>query len=463
MPRNCKTERGAPGFAPEAIPASISGMDVSAWLVPVLTFAVGLGAGAMLALRSRAGSVRSQEREAAAALARAEALEREGDRLQVSLREKQEETLALGMKLATAEEANRLLGERLAEDAGRLREMQDRMKLEFEALASRLLEEKSSRFLDQNQQNLSTLLSPLKDRLADFRERLETLHGAGEKSSAELRGELKTLRELNRKISEEARDLTQALRGQSKAQGSWGELVLERILEKSGLTKGAEYETQWSLKDEEGGRRMPDVVIRLPEGRHLLIDAKVSLTAYERLCAAESESEKEAARREHVGSVRRHVEELSAKDYPKLEELQTPDFVLMFLPVETALHEALQADPGLYLYAFDRNVVLVSSSTLLIALRAVESVWRRHKQTLNAQEIARQAGRLHDAFALFVSSLEEIGNRLDQARAAYEQSLARLSTGKGNLVRRVMELEKLGARAEKTLPQTLVRRASEDV
>lgn len=438
-------------------------MDFLAWLVAGFAFAAGAVAGALFVMRSRGAALRNLERDGAASAARAEAVERELDRMRGELHARQEESLALGMKLAAAEEANRQLAGRLEGDAARLYEMQERMKLEFESLATRLLDEKSSKFLDQNQQNLGVLLGPLKDRLADFRERLETLHGAGEKSTAELRGELKALRDLNRKISEEANDLTRALRGQSKAQGSWGELVLERILEKSGLTKGTEYETQWSLRDTEGGRRMPDVVIRLPEGRHLLIDAKVSLTAYERLVAAGSDVEREAARREHTASVRRHVEELSAKDYPALEELQTPDFVLMFVPVETALHEALQADPGLYIHAFDRNVVLVSSSTLLVALRAVESVWRRHKQTLNAQEIARQAGRLHDAFALFVSSLEEIGNRLDQARAAYEQSISRLSTGKGNLVRRVMELEKLGARAEKTLPQTLVRRASEDV
>jgi DNA recombination protein RmuC len=203
------------------------------------------------------------------------------------------------------------------------------------------------------------------------------------------------------------------------------------------------------------------VVIRLPENRHLIVDAKVSLTAYERFVNAGSDAERQSALREHALSVRRHVEELSRKDYPSLPELQSPDFVLMFIPVEPALHMALQQDGTLFGDAFERNVVLVSSSTLLITLRAIESVWRRQKQTLNALEIARQAGNLHDQFVLFVESLQEIGQRIEQARVSYEQALGRLSTGRGNLVKRTMELQKLGARAERQLPPGVVQGATE--
>jgi DNA recombination protein RmuC len=301
------------------------------------------------------------------------------------------------------------------------------------------------------------LLDPLRQRLTEFRERIDAIHTEDTQSAAALREQLAQLRELNRRMADECGALTRALKGESKTQGAWGELVLERILEKSGLQKGIEYETQAGFRAGDGARFHPDVVIRLPENRHLIIDAKVSLTAYERHVNAETEAARQAALREHVLSVRRHVEELSRRDYPSLPELQSPDFVLMFVPVEPALHLALQQDGALFGDAFERNVVLVSSSTLLVTLRAVESVWRRQKQTLNALEIARQAGNLHDQFVLFV----EIGQRLDQARAAYEQAFGRLSTGRGNLVRRTLELQKLGARAEKQIPPGLAQRALE--
>lgn len=381
--------------------------------------------------------------------------------LEESLAAERRGSSELCSSLATVRAENSHLLERIDSEAGRLAEMQDKMRLEFENLANRLLEEKSTKFLDQNQQHLSAMLTPLRERLGEFRERMDTIHTEEEKSAAALGIQLKSLHELNRQMAEEAENLTNALKGQSKTQGSWGELVLERILEKCGLTKGLEYETQASFQGEDGSRRMPDVVIHLPEGKNLIIDAKVSLTGYEKAVNADSEGKRASALREHVLSVRRHVDELSGKDYPGLKSLQSPDFVLMFVPVEPALHLALQEDPALYGDAFEKNVVLVSSSTLLVALRAVESVWRHHKQTENAQEIARQAGNLHDAFVLFLESLQEVGSRLQQARDAYDQSLTRLASGRGNLVKRTLDLQKLGARGDKTIPPAIARLSAE--
>jgi len=416
---------------------------------------VGLGVGLLvgwLATRARAAGPES----------RAALLEERLARLDADLCAEREKALATAGMLATREAEVVFLKQRLSGDAERLADLQSQMKLEFENLSSRLLEEKSEKFLEKNQQSLTALLGPLRERLGEFRERMETLHTEEEKSTSALVEQLRHLRELNQQMAEETGHLTNALKGQSKSQGSWGELVLERILEKSGLTSGLEYETQTSHRDADGSRKMPDVIIRLPEGKCLIIDAKVSLTAYERSVNAETEASRLAALREHAGSLRRHIDELSHKDYAGLAELQTPDFVLMFVPIEPALSLALQHDPSLYGDAFDKNVILVSSSTLLVSLRAVESVWRHHKQTLNAQEIARQAGNLHDAFVNFTETLQEIGNRLEQARGAYDLALTRLTTGRGNLVKRTLDLQKLGARGEKQLAAPLARLALEE-
>lgn len=400
--------------------------------------------------------------EAAAHAARAGQLSSELEKSRAELAAERTKNGDLSTRLARAEAASDGLEQRLAEEAARLGEMQARFRAEFENLANRILEEKSAKFLSQNSEHLATLLDPLRQRLGEFRDRIETIHTEDVQSTAALREQLAHLKELNRRMTDEAGALTRALKGESKTQGSWGELILERILEKSGLQKGIEYDTQAGFRGEDGARFLPDVVIHLPEGRHLVIDAKVSLTAYERFVNADAEPARQSALRDHTASVRRHVEELSRKDYPSLPELQSPDFVLLFIPVEPALHLALEQDGGLFSDAFDRNVILVSSSTLLITLRAVESVWRRQKQTLNALEIARQAGKLHDQFALFAESLQEIGLRLEQARASYDLAVSRLSTGRGNLVRRTMELQKLGARADKQIPAPLIQRASAD-
>jgi DNA recombination protein RmuC len=430
---------------------------------------LGLGAGLLGALIGwlaasllAARRLAARTAETAVASARAEAVAGELAAAESALTAERTRAGDFATRLAAAEADRAHLDRRLAEEAARLAEVEQRFRTEFENLANRILEEKSARFLAQNQEHLTTVLEPLRHRLGEFRDRIEAIHTEDVQSTAALREQLAQLRDLNRQMTGEAAALTRALKGESKTQGSWGELILERILEKSGLEKGREYETQASRQNAEGARFLPDAVIHLPDNHHLIIDAKVSLTAYERSVADVPEAERRVARREHAVSVRRHVDELSRKDYPGLPGLESPDFVLMFVPVEPALHLALQEDPALFGDAFEKNVVLVSSSTLLITLRAVESVWRRQKQTLNALEIARQAGALHDQFVLFVDALQDVGQRIDQARAACDQAMGRLSTGRGNLVRRTLELRKLGARAEKTLDADLARRALDD-
>ena len=420
-------------------------------IAALLGLAIGWLGAQLLAARKLAAT----HSETAAHAARSEQFSTELDKARAELTTERKKTDELTGGLAAAEADRANLRQRREEETKHLTEIQSRFRLEFENLANRILEEKSTKFLTQNHEHLTTLLDPLRQRLGEFKERVETIHTEDTKSSAALREQLQQLKDLNRQMSDEAAALTRALKGESKTQGSWGELILERILEKSGLQKGIEYETQSSYRADNGSRLLPDVVIHLPEGKHIIIDAKVSLVAYERYVNADTEAAKQSTLREHALSLRRHIDELSRKDYPGLPDLQSPDFVLMFIPVEPALHLALQQDEALFGDAFEKNVVLISSSTLLVTLRAIESVWRRHKQTLNALEIARQAGNLHDQFVLFAESLQEIGARLDQARESYDQALSRLSTGRGNLVRRVTELQKLGARTEKQLPASL--------
>ena len=420
-------------------------------IAALLGLAIGWLGAQLLAARKLAAT----QSDSAAHAARSEQFSTELDKARAELTTERKKTDELTGGLAAAEADRANLRQRREEETKHLTEIQSRFRLEFENLANRILEEKSTKFLTQNHEHLTTLLDPLSQRLGEFKERVETIHTEDTKSSAALREQLQQLKDLNRQMSDEAAALTRALKGESKTQGSWGELILERILEKSGLQKGIEYETQSSYRADNGSRLLPDVVIHLPEGKHIIIDAKVSLVAYERYVNADTEAAKQSTLREHALSLRRHIDELSRKDYPGLPDLQSPDFVLMFIPVEPALHLALQQDEALFGDAFEKNVVLISSSTLLVTLRAIESVWRRHKQTLNALEIARQAGNLHDQFVLFAESLQEIGARLDQARESYDQALSRLSTGRGNLVRRVTELQKLGARTEKQLPASL--------
>ncbi len=329
---------------------------------------------------------------------------------------------------------------------------------QFQALASEILEEKSQRFSAQHKSELDLLLKPLGEKLQSFEKKVEETYVNEAKERFSLAEEVRKLQAANLQISQEAVNLTRALKGEAKTRGNWGEVILERVLERSGLVKGREYETQVTLEGD-AGRLRPDVVVRLPENKHIVIDSKVSLVAYDRYYAAPDEVAREAALAEHVASMRRHIDDLAAKNYQGRDTLNAPDFVAMFVPIEPAFYLAAQCDDALYLDAFEKRVVIVTPATLLAMLSTVSTLWRRELQTQNALEIAKRSGDLYDKFVGFVEALQEIGSRLASAQDAYERAVGRLSAGRGNLVRKVEELKRLGARAEKSLPADLLARA----
>lgn len=333
---------------------------------------------------------------------------------------------------------------------------------QFEQLANRIFEEKTQRFQRSSQDSLELSLKPFREQLKDFRSRVDHIYDSENRERGELREQLKSLQDMNRNISREAQNLTKALKGDNKAQGNWGEVILERVLEESGLHKGREYETQASFTDDSGRRRQPDVIVHLPEDKDIIIDAKVSLIAYERYCSAEDEAERSAALREHIQSVRQHVSGLSTKAYQHIEAIRSLDFVFIFIPIEAAFMAAFEHDPDLFRSAYEKNIIVVGPTTLLATLRTVQSIWRYERQNRNAEKIAAEAGALHDQFALVVESLEEIGKHLERGQGAYDKTLKRMTEGRGNLVGRVARLEALGAKVKKQLPAALVERADVD-
>jgi DNA recombination protein RmuC len=338
-----------------------------------------------------------------------------------------------------------------AEKLQLLEQAELRLREAFQNLANGILEDKAERFREQSTQQLGGLLDPFKLQLKEFRETIDQRHASDQHERGMLTQEIQSLRQLNQRISEDALKLTRAMKGDTRTQGARGELVLERVLEASGLSQGREFELQVVFADEEGGRPRPDVIVHLPDSKDLVIDAKVSLTAYERLCAATDDIQREASLREHVASMRRHVDGLSKRNYEAIPGLRTLDFVLLFVPVEAAFMEAIRADDGLYTYALSKNISLVSPSTLLATLRTVSHLWRIEDRNLNAAEIARQAGALHDSFVLLVNELESLGDALNKAQMLHEGMLKRIGSGRGNLIGRVDRLRKLGADTRKQL------------
>lgn len=330
---------------------------------------------------------------------------------------------------------------------------------EFKALATQILDENSRKMAEQNRDTLDNVLQPLRLQLSDFRQKVEEAYEKESQQRFSLAHEIQRLQSLNERISEDAVNLTNALKGQTKLQGVWGEVILERVLERSGLVRGREYEIQVSLKDQQGQRLQPDVILYLPENRHVVIDSKVSLTAYAAYYGAENEEQGRQFLRQHVQSIRNHIRGLSRKQYQDLTGLSSLDFVLLFIPVEGAFSAAVQAEAELFNEAFEQNIVLVSPSTLLATLRTIHNIWRYEYQSRNAQEIARQAGNLYDKFVNFVADLQEIGQRLGSAQQAWDKAYNKLADGKGNLVRRAENLKALGARASKSLDESLLDRA----
>ncbi|MFD0762254.1 DNA recombination protein RmuC [Lutibacter aestuarii] len=350
---------------------------------------------------------------------------------------------------------------KLQENKADVEKLQEKFSKDFEILANKILEEKSTKFTEQNRENIKNILNPLQEKIQTFEKKVEDTHKESIDYHAALRQQIFGLKELNEQMSKEAINLTKALKGDSKTQGNWGELVLERVLEKSGLEKDREYFVQQSFTNAEGKRILPDVVIHLPNNKKMVIDSKVSLTAYEHYINTDEETEKERSIKEHVNSLKRHIEQLSDKKYGDIYEMESPDFVLLFVPIEPAFAIALNYDNQLYNKAFEKNIVIVTPTTLLATLRTIDSMWNNEKQQRNAIEIALQAGRLYDQFVNLTEDLIKIGNQLKTVQGSYDSSMKKL-TGKGNLIKRVEAIKKLGAKGSKTFNDKLLERANEN-
>ncbi|HEY7873043.1 MAG TPA: DNA recombination protein RmuC [Rudaea sp.] len=358
-----------------------------------------------------------------------------------------------------AEQQGTALATRLHEQQHAALEREKSLTEKFALLSRQLLDQQSQKLTEHNQVNIGNLLNPLREQLGEFRKRVDEVYDKENKERGALQSEIATLKNLNQRISEDAVNLTRALKGDAQTQGAWGEMVLERVLEASGLQKGRGYESQVMLADESGGRPRPDVIVHLPEGRDIVVDAKVSLTAYERYCRAADGAERNLQLSAHLASLRKHVRELADKRYADLPGVNSLEFVLMFVPVEAAYIEAVHNDDALHVFALERQVVIVTTSTLLATLRTVESLWRNADRNRNALEIADRAGKLYDKFAGFVEDVDEARARVAAAAKALDSARGKLDSGPGNLVRQVEMLRELGARASKALPVDAVERS----
>ena len=372
----------------------------------------------------------------------------------------QKEKESFAIQLAKKENDFENLWERNKEQKQEVEQLQEKFTKEFENLANKILEEKTSKFTEQNKENLKNILTPLQDKIQLFEKKVEDTHKESIDYHAALRQQILGLRDMNDKMSKETINLTKALKGDSKMQGNWGELVLERVLEKSGLEKDREYFVQQSFTTEDGNRVFPDVIINLPDGKKMVVDSKVTLTSYERYINEDDDALKSQHLKEHVISINRHVEQLGSKNYQDLYQMESPDFVLLFIPIESAFAIALNVDTTLYNKAFEKNIVIVTPSTLLATLRTIDSMWTNQKQQENALEIARQAGALYDKFEGFVTDLVKIGKKMDEAKVEYQGAMNKLVDGKGNLITSVEKLKKMGAKAKKSLPENIVNRAN---
>ena len=374
------------------------------------------------------------------------------EKLQEELNTERQKSEQLGNRIAKAEVEYRNLQEKLDTQKKEMEELQKKFTTEFENIANKILKQNSQEFTSVNEKKIGDILKPLKEKINDFEKKVEDTYQKGLKDQTDLKAELKKLYEINYKISEEANNLTRALKSDTKKQGNWGELVLSRVLERSGLTEGTEYETQISTRNDEGNIIRPDVVVKLPDNKHIIIDSKVSLTAYEAFVNSDDDASKEKFLKQHINSIKNHVKELSEKSYQNAGMFDTPDFVLLFMPLESAFSAAIQADNTLFGFAWDKKIVIVSPTTLLATLRTISSIWKHEKQTRNALEIAKQGGALYDKFSGLVSDMEKLGNQLNTVRKTYDDAHGKLASGKGNLIRQVEKLKELGAKAAKSLP-----------
>ncbi|HOH84525.1 MAG TPA: DNA recombination protein RmuC [Bacteroidales bacterium] len=374
------------------------------------------------------------------------------DKAVKELAEERAGKLSLTAQLSRSEEQIKTLQDKLTSQKSEIEDLQNKFTDAFENLATKILTKNTLDFSATNQKNIADILTPLKEKLITFERQVDETYKNTLRDQTDLKAELKKLQDLNINISEEARNLTKALKGDTKKQGNWGEIVLERILERSGLNKGEEYETQATYRNEHGEMIRPDVVVKLPDNKHIIIDSKVSLIAYEKFVNADTADEKDRYAKLHIESLKNHIRGLSEKSYANTAGINTPDFVLMFLPIESSFSMAIQQDIDLFNFAWDKKVVMVSPSTLLATLRTIESIWKHEKQTQNAIEIASEGGKLYDKFVGLIEDLKKLGTQLDTVQKTYQEANKKLYSGSGNLVSKVEKLRLLGAKNNKNLP-----------
>ena len=437
-------------------------MDFMSLIFLVVGLAIGLPVGWMIfKVRNNSSVPQSEELkiQLKLELERTKKLSEELQQLNDELRREREEVLHLNNQHSTLKANYQNLQTRLEEQKGELSQLQDKFTSEFKNLANEIFEEKSKKFTDQNKSNLSELLNPLGQKLSEFEKKVEQTNKESLERSTALREQIIGLRELNDRMTKEAENLTKALKGDVKMQGNWGEVILERILEKSGLEKDREYFVQETMHSEEGRRLRPDVIIKLPDNKNLVIDAKMSLIAYEKYMNTEDEQEKEQHLKDHILSVKAHVKGLAEKNYHQLFDGGSLDYVLMFVPIESAFALVVQHGGELYNEAHEKSIIIVSPSTLVATLRTVSSIWKHEYQNRNALEIARQGGALYDKFKAFVDDLVEVGKSLDKSKQQYGQAMNKLVEGKDNLIRKTERLKELGSKTSKSMDDKLLHRA----
>ncbi|MGD0712040.1 MAG: DNA recombination protein RmuC [Bacteroidales bacterium] len=369
------------------------------------------------------------------------------------LKQEKEKTLQQSNRLSKAETEFKNLLEKLNTQKAEMEELQKKFSTEFENIANKILKTHTQEFAQSGLKSMGEILNPLKEKIVDFEKKVNEAYDKELRDKVDLRAEVRKLFDLNNKISEDANNLTKALKGDSKKQGNWGEMVLEKLLERSGLTNGMEYQTQFSTESDEGKRLQPDVVIFLPDKKHVIIESKVSLVAYEKYVNATDEEERKQYMKEHLLSIRNHIKELSAKNYQSAKDMNSPDFVLLFIPIESSFGVAVQADQQLFNDAWESRIVIVSPSTLFATLKTIASIWKQENQTKNAIEIARQGGALYDKFVGFVNDLEKLGKNIGTLNETYEEAMKKLKTGTGNLVGKAESMRKLGIKTSKRLPE----------
>jgi DNA recombination protein RmuC len=375
--------------------------------------------------------------------------------------QKADENTKLVKQNAELETALKKERESTAEKLKLLENSKDELINQFKNLSNEILEEKSKKFTQTNKDNIEGILTPLKDEFAEFRKRVNDVYKNDSDDRTALKTQIDGLKELNEKLGKEALNLTNALKGDSQKQGAWGEVILERVLEESGLQNGREYETQLSFTDEDKKRKRPDAIVHLPNNKDVIIDSKVSIVAYQNYYQTEDKNEKEKYLKEHLSSIKNHIKGLSLKNYDEIEEIKSLDYVLMFIPIESAFMLAMENNRELFSEAFEKNIVIVTPSTLLVTLKTIQNIWRYEKQNRNSQEISKRVGDLYDKFVNFTESLKDIGSNLDKAKLSFETSISRLSTGKGNLVSQVQKIKSLGIKSKKEISESLIDESDE--